>query len=115
MLMELCECGMDMVTLCRQRVLAAGRVTDKDIATYAILVRSVRASDAMEATLYARRKRRRRRPAAEPDECLLGDLLGDLAKERGDRPFSKVLAEVSEALARIGREVGSKGGDETVP
>jgi hypothetical protein len=104
-----------VVTLFRRQVLAAGRVTDEDIATYARLVRSARLSDAMEATLYCRRRRRRRRPAAEPDESLLGDLLGDLAKERGARPFSKVLAEVSETLARIGRQVGSKGGDESAP
>jgi hypothetical protein len=104
-----------MVTMFRRQMLAAGRVTDEHIATYAILVRSVRASDAMEATLYARRRRRRRRPPAEPDESLVGDLLSDLAKERGDRPLSKVLAEVSEALARIGRQVGSKGGDDKTP
>jgi len=113
MLMELCEAGMDMVTLFRRQVLVAGRVTDEHILTYAILVRSVRASDAMEATLYARRRRRKRRPPAEPDECLLGDLLGDLEKERGARPFSKILAEVSEALARIGRQVGSTRGGMT--
>jgi hypothetical protein len=88
-------------------VLAAGRVTEQDIVTYARLVRTVRLNIAMETTIYGPRRRRRRRSASDHDESLLGDLVSDLEKERGDRPFSKVLTDVSEALARIGKQVRS--------